>query len=76
MLRVTQACISTVDEAVEACRRIGYPSMLKASWGGGGKGIRKVCVRRVHIHCVGKLLNQLPRSIFSTQPMFLRAARA
>ncbi len=37
-----QACVSDVDEAVAACARIGYPVMLKASWGGGGKGIRKV----------------------------------
>ena len=38
----TQACINTVEEAVASCQLIGYPIMLKASWGGGGKGIRKV----------------------------------
>jgi len=37
-----QACVTTPDEAIESCHRIGYPVMLKASWGGGGKGIRKV----------------------------------
>ena len=37
-----QACLGSVDEAVASCARIGYPVMLKASWGGGGKGIRKV----------------------------------
>ena len=36
-----QACIHDVDEALECSQRIGYPVMLKASWGGGGKGIRK-----------------------------------
>ena len=39
-----QACIHTVEEALLACQAIGYPIMLKASWGGGGKGIRKVGV--------------------------------
>ena len=36
-----QACLHNTEEALAACKRIGYPIMLKASWGGGGKGIRK-----------------------------------
>lgn len=39
---IVQACLHNLDETLEACKRIGYPIMLKASWGGGGKGIRKV----------------------------------
>ena len=32
--------IETTDEAVKIAREIGYPVMIKASAGGGGKGIR------------------------------------
>lgn len=34
--------VSTAEEALEIAERIGYPVMLKAAAGGGGKGIRKV----------------------------------
>ena len=37
-----KACIERGEEAAAVCEQIGYPVMLKASWGGGGKGIRKV----------------------------------
>uniref|UniRef100_A0A2K6GW75 acetyl-CoA carboxylase n=1 Tax=Propithecus coquereli TaxID=379532 RepID=A0A2K6GW75_PROCO len=36
-----QGCVKDVDEALEAAERIGFPLMIKASEGGGGKGIRK-----------------------------------
>ncbi len=35
-----KACIHNVDEAVASANKIGYPVMVKASEGGGGKGIR------------------------------------
>jgi acetyl-CoA carboxylase biotin carboxylase subunit len=39
---VPGATCSTTDEAVAAAKKIGFPVMLKASSGGGGKGMRLV----------------------------------
>ncbi len=38
--RAISAIIADADEAVEIAREIGYPVMIKASAGGGGKGMR------------------------------------
>ncbi|TWW74939.1 Acetyl-CoA carboxylase 1 [Takifugu flavidus] len=35
-------CIQGVEDGLKAAEEIGYPVMVKASEGGGGKGIRKV----------------------------------
>ncbi|MCK4743795.1 MAG: acetyl-CoA carboxylase biotin carboxylase subunit [Sulfuriflexus sp.] len=37
----SEGSLSGVDEALEIAERIGYPVMLKASAGGGGRGIRR-----------------------------------
>ncbi|XP_003704973.1 acetyl-CoA carboxylase isoform X7 [Megachile rotundata] len=37
-----KGCVSTVEECLAAANKIGFPVMVKASEGGGGKGIRKV----------------------------------
>lgn len=37
-----KASVESAEECLEHCRRIGFPVMIKASEGGGGKGIRKV----------------------------------
>jgi len=39
---VPGALCNTSDEAVEAAKKIGFPVMLKAASGGGGKGMRLV----------------------------------
>lgn len=38
----SEGVLDTVDEALAVAEKIGYPVMLKAAAGGGGKGIRKV----------------------------------
>lgn len=38
----TTSPIKTIEEGIEASEKIGYPVLLKASAGGGGKGMRKV----------------------------------
>ncbi|MFQ5345994.1 MAG: acetyl/propionyl/methylcrotonyl-CoA carboxylase subunit alpha, partial [Mariprofundus sp.] len=37
----TEASLQNVEEAVETAREMGYPIMLKAAAGGGGRGIRR-----------------------------------
>jgi acetyl-CoA carboxylase/biotin carboxylase 1 len=37
-----QACVTFVEEGLAAAEKVGYPLMIKASEGGGGKGIRSV----------------------------------
>jgi acetyl-CoA carboxylase/biotin carboxylase 1 len=38
----SKGCVTSPEEGLEAARKIGFPVMVKASEGGGGKGIRKV----------------------------------
>ncbi|KAL3270902.1 hypothetical protein HHI36_021411 [Cryptolaemus montrouzieri] len=37
-----KGCVTTSEEGLKAAQKIGFPVMIKASEGGGGKGIRKV----------------------------------
>ena len=38
----TKGAVEDIDEAIIQCREIGYPVLIKASAGGGGKGMRVV----------------------------------
>lgn len=60
------ACIHSEEEAVESANRIGYPVMLKASEGGGGKGIRKALNEEELRAGYPQVVNEVPGS-----PVFL-----
>ena len=38
----SEGVVATLEEARENAEQIGYPLLIKASAGGGGRGIRKV----------------------------------
>ena len=60
------ACITTEDQAVAEANRIGYPVMLKASEGGGGKGIRMAKDEEALRTAYPQVLGEVPGS-----PVFL-----
>ncbi|WP_028202846.1 acetyl-CoA carboxylase biotin carboxylase subunit [Paraburkholderia nodosa] len=55
--------VSTLDEAREVAARIGYPIMIKAAAGGGGRGIRVA-------HDAGQLDAELPLAQREAQAAF------
>uniref|UniRef100_A0A7C4EMC2 Acetyl-CoA carboxylase biotin carboxylase subunit n=1 Tax=Thermodesulfovibrio aggregans TaxID=86166 RepID=A0A7C4EMC2_9BACT len=55
--------IKTVDEAVVAAEEIGYPVMIKATAGGGGRGLR-ICYDR------DDLLRQIPIAMSEAKKAF------
>ncbi len=46
----------------QVSERIGYPVMIKASEGGGGKGIRKACNSKEFAHLFSQVQSEVPGS--------------
>ena len=44
--------ISTWEEALHFCETYGYPAILKAAYGGGGRGMRIVTNKEVCCGCI------------------------
>ncbi|CRG94893.1 biotin carboxylase subunit of acetyl CoA carboxylase, putative [Plasmodium gallinaceum] len=61
-----EATIHSLEECINECKRIGFPVMIKASQGGGGKGIRKVENENEVKKAYEQVQNELPNS-----PIFL-----
>jgi acetyl-CoA carboxylase/biotin carboxylase 1 len=57
-----QANVSSAEAALASANAIGYPVMIKASEGGGGKGIRKVTRPDDVIAAYGQVQGEIPGS--------------
>ncbi|KAH8914090.1 hypothetical protein BT69DRAFT_1184530, partial [Atractiella rhizophila] len=57
-----KACVTTVEEGLERAEAIGWPVMIKASEGGGGKGIRKVESKDAFSMAFNAVLGEVPGS--------------
>lgn len=57
-----KGCCSSPDDGLEKAKQIGFPVMIKASEGGGGKGIRKVDDEKDFMTLYNQAANEIPGS--------------
>ncbi|KIY00398.1 uncharacterized protein Z520_04083 [Fonsecaea multimorphosa CBS 102226] len=57
-----KGCVHSAEEGLAAARKIGFPVMVKASEGGGGKGIRKVEDETNFVELYNAAANEIPGS--------------
>ena len=62
--------LSSADEVVSVCERIGYPVMLKAAAGGGGKGMRLVH-KPEELHSALRAVRSEAKSSFGDDRMYV-----
>jgi len=57
-----KGCTHSPEEGLEMAKKIGFPVMVKASEGGGGKGIRKVEREEDFVNLYGAAASEIPGS--------------
>lgn len=57
-----KGCVNSPQEGLEAAKKIGFPVMVKASEGGGGKGIRKVENEEEFVSLYNAAASEIPGS--------------
>ncbi|KAH3686396.1 hypothetical protein WICPIJ_002575 [Wickerhamomyces pijperi] len=57
-----KGCVTSPEEGLQKAREIGFPVMVKASEGGGGKGIRKVDDEKDFVALYKQAANEIPGS--------------
>ena len=59
------ACVSSFEQGLQKAEEIGYPVMIKASEGGGGKGIRKVESPEAFKNAFYAVAGEIPGALYS-----------
>lgn len=62
--------VKDIDEAIKICNEIGYPVMLKASAGGGGKGMR-IVREESKLESLFSIAKQEAMSAFGNDDMYI-----
>ena len=57
------ACVASLEEGLRVAEQIGWPVMIKASEGGGGKGIRRVEHPEAFKNAYNAVLGEIPGEI-------------
>lgn len=57
-----KGCCTSPEDGLEKAKQIGFPVMIKASEGGGGKGIRKVDDEKDFLTLYSQAANEIPGS--------------
>lgn len=60
-----KACVTDAEDGLAKAERIGWPVMIKASEGGGGKGIRKVESAEQFKQAFGACAGEVPGALSS-----------
>ncbi|WP_374625852.1 pyruvate carboxylase [Devosia sp.] len=66
----TEALPDDMDEVRRMAAQIGYPLMLKASWGGGGRGMRRIMDETTLVHEVSEGKREA-KAAFGKDEMYL-----
>ena len=71
MIPGSEDYLKSIDEAIKIAKKIGYPVILKAGSGGGGKGIRVIKNRKELIDQYFTIVKQEVKNSFGNENIYL-----